>query len=62
LVLLFAFVVPVLILWIGVSVMSFATAIIVSVASAFIGVLIERWLFFAEARHVVNLYHGMQQC
>lgn len=26
--------------------------------SAFLGVLIERWLFFAEARHVVNLYHG----
>ena len=25
------------------------------------GVLIERWLFFAEARHVVNLYHGMQR-
>ena len=23
---------------------------------------IERWLFFAEARHVVNLYHGKQQC
>jgi DMSO reductase anchor subunit len=22
------------------------------------GVFIERWLFFAEARHVVNLYHG----
>lgn len=27
---------------------------------AFIGVFVERWLFFAEARHVVNLYHGMQ--
>lgn len=23
------------------------------------GLLIERWLFFAEARHVVRLYHGM---
>lgn len=22
------------------------------------GALVERWLFFAEARHVVNLYHG----
>ena len=22
------------------------------------GVLIERWLFFAEARHVVTLYYG----
>ena len=24
------------------------------------GVFVERWLFFAEARHVVNLYHGRQ--
>ena len=27
--------------------------------SSFLGVLIERWLFFSEARHVVNLYHGI---
>lgn len=25
---------------------------------AFVGVLTERWLFFAEARHVVTLYYG----
>ena len=62
LVLLFAFVVPALVLWVGAAVMSIATAIILAVASAFAGVLIERWLFFAEARHVVNLYHGTQQC
>ena len=30
-------------------------------ASAYVGVFAERWLFFAEARHVVNLYHGMQR-
>lgn len=30
-------------------------------ASAYAGVLVERWLFFAEARHVVNLYHGAQR-
>jgi DMSO reductase anchor subunit len=24
------------------------------------GLLVERWLFFAEARHVVRLYHGMR--
>ena len=30
-------------------------------ASAYAGVFVERWLFFAEARHVVNLYHGMQR-
>jgi DMSO reductase anchor subunit len=27
-----------------------------------IGAAMERWLFFAEARHVVNLYHGAQRC
>ena len=26
--------------------------------SMFVGLLIERWLFFAEAQHVVRLYHG----
>lgn len=28
-------------------------------AACYLGVLIERWLFFAEAEHVVRLYHGM---
>ncbi len=27
-----------------------------------LGAAMERWLFFAEARHVVNLYHGAQRC
>lgn len=27
-----------------------------------LGASVERWLFFAEARHVVNLYHGAQRC
>jgi DMSO reductase anchor subunit len=27
---------------------------------AVMGVIAERWLFFAEARHVINLYHGAQ--
>ena len=61
-VLLFAFVLPVLVLWLGSSVMPISTAIMAAVASAFVVVIIERWLFFAEARHVVNLYHGIQQC
>ncbi len=26
-----------------------------------VGLLIERWLFFAEAEHVVRLYHGQQR-
>ncbi|MGH8496770.1 MAG: dimethyl sulfoxide reductase anchor subunit family protein, partial [Gammaproteobacteria bacterium] len=33
-------------------------ALATSVAAAIVGVLIERWLFFAEARHVVTLYYG----
>jgi len=28
------------------------------VVSTGVGVVIERWLFFAEAEHVVNLYYG----
>ena len=24
----------------------------------FVGLLLERWLFFAEAKHTVRLYHG----
>ncbi len=62
LMLLFAFAIPALTLWIGISVLPLTTALVAAVVSAFIGVMIERWLFFAEARHVVNLYHGTQQC
>lgn len=32
-----------------------------AIASVFAGLLLERWLFFAEARHVVRLYHGDQR-
>ncbi len=35
--------------------------LLLAVISAYAGVFVERWLFFAEARHVVNLYHGMQR-
>ena len=60
--LLFAFVIPALVLWVGVGLMPIGVVFAVAVASAFLGVMIERWLFFAEARHVVNLYHGKQRC
>jgi len=33
-------------------------AALAAVACCIIGLLIERWLFFAEARHTVRLYHG----
>ena len=38
-----------------------ATALaVLAVLSAGAGVVVERWLFFAEARHTVNLYYGAQ--
>ncbi len=37
------------------------TAAVFSILSACIGIGFERWLFFAEARHAVNLYHGAQR-
>lgn len=36
-------------------------ALAVAAVSAYAGIFVERWLFFAEARHVVNLYHGSQR-
>lgn len=33
---------------------------LVAVLATFTGVGAERWLFFAEARHVIRLYHGAQ--
>ena len=32
--------------------------LLIALSSASIGLLIERWLFFAEAQHVVTLYYG----
>ena len=39
--------VPAIVAWLG-------------LVAALAGVIMERWLFFAEARHVVRLYHGDQ--
>jgi DMSO reductase anchor subunit len=36
--------------------------VVMAALSAMLGMVLERWLFFAEARHVVNLYHGAQRC
>lgn len=38
-----------------------APAVYVSMISLYCGLFVERWLFFAEARHVVRLYHGDQR-
>jgi DMSO reductase anchor subunit len=32
--------------------------LVIAVLLAAVGVLVERWLFFAEARHVVTLFYG----
>lgn len=48
-----------LVLWYGQSsLLLFAAIALIAIA----GIVVERWLFFAEARHVVNLYHGAQRC
>ncbi|MEW6119914.1 MAG: DmsC/YnfH family molybdoenzyme membrane anchor subunit [Pseudomonadota bacterium] len=39
-----------------------AIAALVAALAGLVGAAMERWLFFAEARHVVNLYHGAQRC
>jgi len=33
-------------------------AAVLAALAAMAGVLVERWLFFAEARHTVTLYYG----
>ena len=37
-------------------------AALAALVSSLVGIAMERWLFFAEARHVVNLFYGRQQC
>jgi DMSO reductase anchor subunit len=34
---------------------------VLAALSASAGVLVERWLFFAEARHTVILYYGAER-
>ena len=38
-----------------------AAAALIAAALGQLGVLVERWLFFAEARHTVMLYYGAQR-
>jgi DMSO reductase anchor subunit len=37
------------------------TAAMLAAVSGIVGVLIERWLFFAEAKHTVTLYYGQSR-
>ncbi|OMH31748.1 DmsC/YnfH family molybdoenzyme membrane anchor subunit [Motiliproteus sp. MSK22-1] len=50
-----AFVVPFILMTLTSTVMMLIAALL-----ALAGLLVERWLFFAEARHVVRLFHGDQ--
>ncbi len=56
-----AFALPVFLLWLALNEASMVLAV-ASLVSVFTGLVAERWLFFAEARHVVNLFHGTQRC
>ncbi|WP_123102296.1 dimethyl sulfoxide reductase anchor subunit family protein [Acidithiobacillus sulfuriphilus] len=58
---LFAFVIPVWALALALS-LGLGSLAWLAVVSVFFGIGVERWLFFVEAQHVVNLYHGRQQC
>jgi len=55
-----AFILPVVLIFVSMR-DGFQLLAYVCVASVMVGLLVERWLFFAEARHVVRLYHGDQQ-
>ncbi|MEZ5672786.1 MAG: hypothetical protein R3E08_10565 [Thiotrichaceae bacterium] len=58
---LFGFIVPAILLIILLNGGGVPMLVYVALGIAYVGILVERWLFFAEARHVVNLYHGMQR-
>jgi DMSO reductase anchor subunit len=51
-------VIPVLVLLSGAG---STAALTVAAMTLLAGLLLERWLFFAQAEHVVRLYHGQQQ-
>ncbi len=59
-VMIFAFIAPILALGLDLYLDNTLSVVltIISVASSALGVFIERWLFFAEAQHVVSLYYG----
>ena len=54
------FVLPVALIIIA-SILSTPILTFFAMLSVYAGLFVERWLFFAEARHVVRLYHGDQR-
>jgi sulfite dehydrogenase (quinone) subunit SoeC len=54
--LLLAFLLPALLLWLGISVGA-VTLLALAVVVQYVGLLAERWFFFAQANHPQNLYY-----
>ena len=56
-------IVPVLMIILGsmLSGLLYTLVITIAVACSLSGLAVERWLFFAEAKHAVTLYYGQQQ-
>ena len=54
----FGFALPALLIIVGLTRVPQWPVAFPALLSSIAGIFIERWLFFAEARHVVNLYHG----
>jgi len=57
-----AFVVPAVLCFVDLFLGGFLGGLLalLAVASAGLGLVVERWLFFAEARHTVTLYYGAE--
>lgn len=58
--LLVGFVIPAVLLLIGIAWTGIASVVVLVIAAlvALFGIYVERWLFFAEATHTVTLYYG----
>ena len=54
-----AFILPFL-LTLGALLAGSVVAVALAVLSAALGLIVERWLFFAEAKHTVTLYYGIE--
>jgi sulfite dehydrogenase (quinone) subunit SoeC len=53
-----AFIFPIICIGVGAVAPSFESILILALPVHLLGVAMSRWLFFAEAEHVVSLYYG----
>ena len=56
------FLIPFLLIYVHSFVYENIVLCVAAISLAFLGMVAERWLFFAQAKHVVNLYHGAEKC